>query len=190
MCRGERSGHRPSQRVTLCPAMGPTRCNVLVQTMCLLLATALDSGLAWDLNQNWREITPRIGGGSGKSCARLSCPHVWRSGCRGSLHAPFKCDGGRGEAIVVVVWASQQISIRSRLFLGPRWAHRCTKNTESSPDGGCIGPRCSVHPRWIYLERRECNPIDRVVLSAKEGGNLIALCVFSISWYSLFVKVY
>lgn len=74
---------KPSQRVTLWPVRGPSWCNVLVLTMCLLLPTGLDSGVARDLNQYWHEITPRVGNGSGERYARLLYPRVWRSSCQG-----------------------------------------------------------------------------------------------------------
>ena len=175
MCRGERSGCKPSQKVTLCPAIGPLRCTILVFAMSLLLPTVFDRGMTRDLNQDWREITPRVGNGSGKSYARFLYPLVWQSGCRGQPARPFQVSQGWGESGRCCCTGVLIDLCSAVAFLGPTMGPSAHGNVESNPGRGCIVLWCGGHPKWIFLERRECNPVDRVVLRADEGGDLIAL---------------
>ena len=83
-------------------------------TMCFLFPRTI----AGNRSQHWRGITQRVGNGSGKRRARISCPHFVRGNrvVGGSLPAPSKCHGVVGKVVVVVARASWQISVRLGLF--------------------------------------------------------------------------
>ena len=102
-------------------AQGILRCLHSETTMCFLFPRTLDQAIAGSGSQHWRGITQRVGNGSRKRHASISCPPSLRGNwvVGGSLSAPSKCHGvmgklslGCGKAVVVVARTSWQISVR------------------------------------------------------------------------------
>ena len=80
-------------------AQGILRCLSSETTTCFLFPRTLDQAVAGSRSQHWRGITQRVGNGSRKRRASISCPPFLRgnSVVGGSLPAPSKCHGVVGQ---------------------------------------------------------------------------------------------